>query len=535
MSFSETTLASFNYSGTYDGKAHGIALTNGCDALASISGATVAYATVEADVAADRYEAENPTFKNAGTNTVFYRIVAAGYAPYRGSATVEIKPRPLTEAMFSLLNVPTDGYVWDGTAKTPDYSCQDGSSSIIGPDDFTVAYSNNVEVGTATVTFTGKNNYTGAVKLHFKIVELYADVTFDALGGKIGAAGGVVTQTQTRVYNNTPANPTRENHTFEGWALGVTNNAPVAAEGAKWLAEGDHTLYARWAVDPAVLPGGVLAYTVKDDGTAAVTGLGTVAMRGTSLVIPDTIDGKFVTEIAAGAFASSTRGITSVTLPMFLEKVGSRAFYNVKTLETLTIPAVRNWRDPSVGGSLAIDGYAFSTTALRELRLPKEVTEIGSYAFMNCRSLASVTILGNPTVGTRPFRRAGIDAGSRPVIHLDPALAANTAYLSKLTNEFGDASLPPATRTDALVESVSPMGVSVGADGSVVLPVAVGRAAEWGAVDGSKVRVEYRENLTDAPTTLVPTVRSNAGGTLTLGVTPPGKSASGFFRVKVEK
>jgi hypothetical protein len=62
-----------------------------------------------------------------------------------------------------------DSYGYDGTAKTPDVTVE-LDDAILEPDiDYDVAYSNNIEIGTAKVTVTGKGYYTGSIEKTFTI------------------------------------------------------------------------------------------------------------------------------------------------------------------------------------------------------------------------------------------------------------------------------------------------------------------------------------------------------------------------------
>ncbi len=60
-------------------------------------------------------------------------------------------------------------YTYDGSAKKPTVTVKSGSTKLTEGTDYTVSYSNNTNVGTATVTITGKGNYTGSVKKTFTI------------------------------------------------------------------------------------------------------------------------------------------------------------------------------------------------------------------------------------------------------------------------------------------------------------------------------------------------------------------------------
>ena len=46
-----------------------------------------------------------------------------------------------------------------------------GTVRLVDNRDYTVSYANNKEIGTATITITGKGSYTGTVKKTFKITK----------------------------------------------------------------------------------------------------------------------------------------------------------------------------------------------------------------------------------------------------------------------------------------------------------------------------------------------------------------------------
>ena len=60
-------------------------------------------------------------------------------------------------------------YTYDGKAKTPSVRVQDGEYLLQAGTDYTVTYSNNINVGKATVTITGTGNYTGSISVNFEI------------------------------------------------------------------------------------------------------------------------------------------------------------------------------------------------------------------------------------------------------------------------------------------------------------------------------------------------------------------------------
>lgn len=89
---------------------------------------------------------------------------------------------------------------YSGKAIKPTVTVKDGDKKLVNGTDYTVSYKNNTNIGTATVTITGKGNYTGTKTLTFKIVPKKVALTGKASGAKetlswkksLGATGYVV-------------------------------------------------------------------------------------------------------------------------------------------------------------------------------------------------------------------------------------------------------------------------------------------------------------------------------------------------------
>ena len=60
-------------------------------------------------------------------------------------------------------------YTYDGKAKTPTVTVKNGTKTLTKGTDYTVAYKNNTNAGTATVTITGKGSYKGTITKTFTI------------------------------------------------------------------------------------------------------------------------------------------------------------------------------------------------------------------------------------------------------------------------------------------------------------------------------------------------------------------------------
>ena len=116
---------------------------------------------------------------NAGTATV----TISGMGKYSGSTTAsfEIKPASVSKASVSGLSDAT----YNGRAQTPAPVVKLGSTTLKAKTDYTVSYKNNTNVGTATVTITGKSNYTGTKTATFKINKAAQSITVKAAASTI--------------------------------------------------------------------------------------------------------------------------------------------------------------------------------------------------------------------------------------------------------------------------------------------------------------------------------------------------------------
>lgn len=100
---------------------------------------------------------------NAGTATV----IVNGKGCYYGTLTTgfAIKKRAV-----SALSVSVSDVTYTGKALKPTPTVKYGSRKLTAGTDYTLAYSKNTAVGTASLTVTGKGNYSGSVKKTFLIL-----------------------------------------------------------------------------------------------------------------------------------------------------------------------------------------------------------------------------------------------------------------------------------------------------------------------------------------------------------------------------
>lgn len=96
-------------------------------------------------------------------------IIVYGTGNYTGSLnkSFRIVGKDLSQVTGSL---EKDSYAYDGLEKKPMVTLYDGSKKLTNGVDYTLAYKNNKNAGTAEVIVTGKGNYGGTKTLTFRIV-----------------------------------------------------------------------------------------------------------------------------------------------------------------------------------------------------------------------------------------------------------------------------------------------------------------------------------------------------------------------------
>lgn len=133
----------------------------------------VAYFATEADRTAGDNQLE--VVSDAGTYYVQLTQVDENYTSEPVDVTFTIEAKSLVESMIWH---EADEFIYSGEAQTLDgmFGLNDYEleSELEYGKDFTISYANNVNVGTATATITGKGNYQGTLTYDFKIVrEMY--------------------------------------------------------------------------------------------------------------------------------------------------------------------------------------------------------------------------------------------------------------------------------------------------------------------------------------------------------------------------
>ncbi len=215
---------------------------------------------------------------NPGTATV----TITGIGNYTGTKTANFTISSVKD-VSSLTISEIAAVTYNGSAQTPTITVKDGTATLVSGTDYTVAYSNNINAGTATVTITGMGNYTGTKTANFTInpknasnltISDISAVTYNgsaqtpAVTVKDGAATLVSGTDYTVAYsNNTNAGTATVTITGKGNYTGTnTANFTINPKNASCLTISNiaAVTYNGSAQTPAV--------TVKDGSTTLTSG-----------------------------------------------------------------------------------------------------------------------------------------------------------------------------------------------------------------------------------------------------------------------
>ena len=137
---------------------------------------------------------------NANLGTA--EIAIAGKGRFTGTKTVTFKivAAPLANAMISGLG----NVAYTGGAIAPNPTVKIGSRTLRAGTDYTVSYKNNVNVGTATVTVTGKGGYTGSKSATFRIVAAsLAGASISGVGNATYTGGAIAPNPTVKIGSRT--------------------------------------------------------------------------------------------------------------------------------------------------------------------------------------------------------------------------------------------------------------------------------------------------------------------------------------------
>lgn len=146
------------YSGTFDGSSHNAVAVSG-----ALSGDVVTYSINGID-----FSSACPTGTNTGNYPVYVKVERNGYNPWiSDKKTAIINAKVITSDMVSTILAAE----YTGQPLTPLPEVTYGPITLLKDSDYTVGYSNNTNIGMATVTISGKANYSDTVTKDFAIFQ----------------------------------------------------------------------------------------------------------------------------------------------------------------------------------------------------------------------------------------------------------------------------------------------------------------------------------------------------------------------------
>ena len=157
------------------------------------------------------------------------QVKIVGKGNYQGNAfaTFTIARKALTDGMIAAIAAQT----YDGAPKTPVLTVTDSGKNLVLDTDYTAKYTNNINAGTATVTITGKGNYTGTAKANFTINKKEVALPTDS----------------TTAFTYTGATQTYQPTGFDAAAMTISGNTAVNAGTVTVIVRLKDTKNCKWA------------------------------------------------------------------------------------------------------------------------------------------------------------------------------------------------------------------------------------------------------------------------------------------------
>ena len=148
--------------------------------------------------------------------------------------TAEIPALSRISISKASVTLSTSTYAYDGKAKKPGVTVKLNGKTLKNGTDYTVSYSNNIKVGTAKVTITGKRNHTGSVSKTYSITNNFKKATVSGISTK-AFTGKNITQSITVKYNGKTLKKGTD------YTVSYSNNKKIGTATVKIAGKGSYT------------------------------------------------------------------------------------------------------------------------------------------------------------------------------------------------------------------------------------------------------------------------------------------------------
>ena len=237
------------------------------------------------------------TIVGVGSTTISaYSAASDSYMEGSASYELTVSPRDIENATVTIDN--GQSYAYTGSEIEPTVTVTDGNTTLTSGTDYTVSYSNNVDVPEAgsnnppTITVTGTGNYTGTTIENFTITKAEAGLEFSeetasvALNGSTASLPTLGNPAQLQVtYSSSDTNVATVNQLTGEVTLVGPGETTITA-----TTEGDDNYNAGTASYTLAVTGtdyGIIVYTeqqpngvrITDDNKDAVLGAGNTSVR----------------------------------------------------------------------------------------------------------------------------------------------------------------------------------------------------------------------------------------------------------------
>lgn len=142
-----------------------------------VTAGTATHGTMQYSLNNTDWSTTTPKGKDAKTYTVYYKAVGDSGHSDSTVANVQVTIGQKDISGVTIDSIPNQTYD-GGNELKPLPVVKDGATTLKKGTDYTVSYTNNTNAGTATLTITGKGNYTGTNSKNFTITAVDQNPTF---------------------------------------------------------------------------------------------------------------------------------------------------------------------------------------------------------------------------------------------------------------------------------------------------------------------------------------------------------------------